>query len=759
MARKFPYWTKERVKRLRKNCHKPWEELLTMFPGKTKDALRYVMSDRNIRRDRDKVPNKTKGPIIWTAEKVAELQEHRNDPWPELKSRFKLSMSRIEHIMSENEIKRDKPTSILWTKEANRILVETAVQSHQYNARTGEGRRKLRQLREKATSQLKKIGFRGHPSKNALGMRIGEITAEHLKQLGFPDLSVPLGWGAPMDSLGRAKEQASEAVKTHDQAEKLIRKQAVEEIAKLEEVTKKALDKIFEALRREFAEEFSKPDFKFTRESFDKITEEVIWTEGPKGVLTALKEAVKNGISPEDFHKLYTRYSLELVQEKTAELTGLTNKLHRISFQPISLRGVGRFASPEELQSGQDFKFPASGFKNPFPVLEGNGGSILLLNGANIGLKFNPLIEDNPVRLALAMGRICQDKAVIITNTIDIYTKKAAGNSRVLRAIFSGMNVNPDLFPESYRQEVLDILKKKPLDAVVYQKPREAFLNVMRGWHKISVIPYKKNKDSAGFPEFPGNIYVVFGLREHQLAATMAYWHIHYLTRVKQNRIKADLKLAWWALTQAESDGAPLDALRDLEEEIEALQDKEERTIISDVIEEWWQKYYYLALGYIAQTFEKMIPNCRVIGMSTTHLKVGAETLTVHIPTNARLTDGSLSEYTHTYGPKVMRKEMARSVVICHPYGLSTRGTAREVDAEGQRDQAAIFSAPICVDEEYLREVLRQLPGREHEIGRKIFNELSAPGVLRFQLVNGRLVIDDIPIAVLKAYNGGGQID
>ena len=146
MSGKIQYWTPEKVERLRENCNEPWSKLLKMFPGKTKKSLRHVMTGSNIRRDRDKAPNKTKITRKWTPEKVEELRQHRQDNWLELEERFLCSQSRLETVMSTYKITRDRPESILWNDQTDRILIEAVLESNKHNTRTGEGRRKLRNI-------------------------------------------------------------------------------------------------------------------------------------------------------------------------------------------------------------------------------------------------------------------------------------------------------------------------------------------------------------------------------------------------------------------------------------------------------------------------------------------------------------------------------------------------------------------------------------------------------------------------------------
>ncbi len=556
----------------------------------------------------------------------------------------------------------------------------------------------------------------------------------------------------------KSRQQIMAEVKTPAQIEKMIEAKMMELIAGGALAENQGENDLYKRVRVLFLQQCQEATYEFTRDRFDEILERVVWTEGKGGTLTTLDEYIDSGLTPEDFHRDHrrVRLSFDAVKEKWQERKGLTNRLSRVRFEARLLRGVGRFASPEEFLSGEDFRFPRNSCHNPYPIFTEDSGSVVILNGANIGTEFIPIIQKNPRVNTLIMAREEGDSAVIITNAIDIYLKKAGGAaSRVLAAIWSGMNVNPDLFPESYRAEVLKTLKDKRDDAVVYQNPRESLHNVMSGWHKLAVEPVGRKSQEVR-PVFPGKVYVIFGVREHQTAATMAYWHVNRLTREKQAQIKVRLSALYAVLRELEKEarkeGTTVEVSPDLAEDIAKYQDLDARTIVSNVIEEYWQLYYYRAIGYLARKFEEVIPNCKVIGMSNTHLKLGQETMTIQIPSDTSINDSTLSNYTHSFGPKVLRQEMPRFVAICHPYGLGPRSTAREVDAEGKRDHAIVWTAPACLEEDYLRNHLKHIPTSDTPIARKLWNEVSTPGVLRVRLTNGILVPEDVPLEVINSY-------
>ncbi len=300
----------------------------------------------------------------------------------------------------------------------------------------------------------------------------------------------------------------------------------------------------------------------------------------------------------------------------------------------------------------------------------------------------------------------------------------------------------------------------------------------MRGLRKIAFKTESK-PGSEKKPEYSGNIYIVLGVNDERLIVAAAYGEIHYNNIVKQHQLQAEARTASSAarrlsreskkleekLAQLPENSEEVDRIaKDVEriseesesfgKEAQRLLDLQARARITNVSPEDWQRYYNRALAFFVQSLEDedVLPNCKVIGKGTTHVKIGAKHVELSIPHHTNVTDALLSNYTNGYGPKVLRGEMADIAVICHPYALGAKLTAREADYEGRRRAVKVCVAPICVDTKFLREKLRHIVRPTHPMAKSAFSELSAPGVLSLNCVDGVINITEFPLEALAAF-------
>ncbi|MDO8676770.1 MAG: hypothetical protein Q7K16_03965 [Candidatus Azambacteria bacterium] len=469
--------------------------------------------------------------------------------------------------------------------------------------------------------------------------------------------------------------------------------------------------------------------------------DDIIWTEGPKGTLTALKEMVRFGIPIEKFYKYHPSIPKSEVEAKVHELSGVTNKKYPAPF----LRGIGRIV--EEGFKGEKLNLLETSFDNPFDTeIKTADWDVLFINGANIGIQHSRVIEENPVRRALSYAERSKDAVVFLTGIIDVDLKKAAGPLKALRALFSGRNINVSILDPSYQQEAQRIISGLPDNEVVYETAREVFENLMTGLNKISRQPKPDGK-----PEYSGKVYLLLGPKEEDLAVAAAYWEVQYFTVLKRNELLVEIKIAQSALARAEAAGEN-DAAAEYAQKLQELQKQESRTRISNVRVEDWYRFYTKALAFIIRRFEEVIPNCKVIGKGTTHVKIGDKVVEIYIPESLSITDKLLSHYVASYGPKVLRGKFASAVVICSPHALNYRVTAREVDAKGSRGSAIVCVAPVCLDGVFLRNKLKTIIKKAHPIGKLVFNEQFCPGVLRLSSTNGIINPSPITIETLGAY-------
>lgn len=505
------------------------------------------------------------------------------------------------------------------------------------------------------------------------------------------------------------------------------------------------LDSILQSLRAEFAEKLTEGP-RLTKQGLAGQLPKLIWTTQ---ALDALKRAIRTNIPLDEFRKKYYPYIPEEMFAKKAKfLTGVTNAHASAKF----IAGMGRLSTEDLAADAELFEFPESSCKDPFVVTAGAEWTVAIVNGGLIGIKHNRLIKDNPVRRALSDAQRRGDACVVLTNGLSMDLKKAAGPIKTYRAQVSGLHVKVEHLPPSYRAKAKRILKDKPLDKVIFMPLEAKFLGFLDAWHKITHRP-------DGSPEFTGPVLYPLGHNEEELVNTAAYYEVRYITMLEQKELEARISFTKRELadayrcansekpdvrTQGEQD------VEQYEQELRELTEERAMTIITNVSDQDLERRRRRLRALLAKKLEEVIPNCRVIGQGTSHIKVGDyDPIEIHIPGHTEVTDSLLSSYVDEFGAKGYRGAVPHIAVICHPYALNHRMVGRDHYKLGQRDSSEIHVAPICVDEAFLRAELRGSTKAVHPISKVLKSEQFCPGVLVLQRVNGLVTGDSFPIMKL----------
>jgi len=485
-------------------------------------------------------------------------------------------------------------------------------------------------------------------------------------------------------------------------------------------LNKGGLDKIVSILK----EEFSDPDNNITKKTIKAQAEQIIWD---KKTEEAFRQIVGHSLPLERFSKYHPHIPQDMLKQKAKILTGLSNIKHPVAF----LKGLGRIGDLHGLDDL--FELPQSSFKTPFLIsLKNENPNVSIINGANIGLKHKRLIEENPVRRALADAARSGDDVVFIANPFDIEIRKAAGGLRVQRSFASGLNVNLKLLDPFYRSRI----EQDPEgNRIIYQTVAEKFINILSGLSKIANRP-------DGKPQFSGQVFIILGYKEEELVANAAAWELGYKTRLQQEQIRAEIKAVKSAIARGEDIGV------NLEEELKNLVNLEARVIQTNIAE--LTKYARKVMHFMVKKIEESIPNAKVIGQGTIFVNMNGNAVEFNIPGHLRVTDNLLAQYNKTHGARSVKRETSKTTVICHPYALNFRMTSREVNVENKRSEAKVFVAPICVDGDFLRDSLRDSIRSSHPISKVIFSPQFSPGVLRLHFNQGIVSAESIPVDALS---------
>ncbi len=503
------------------------------------------------------------------------------------------------------------------------------------------------------------------------------------------------------------------------------------------------LDELYKAISEKFGKEMKEADFAWNKKVFNELVDEIVWKGDPD---KALQEVVRMRLDPEvEFTPLFPHIPSDMVVKRMKWHRGVSRVRPRNV--RTTLPGIGRIRASKDLGDLDTFKMPSTSFAYPFVFPTENimdNFSVMFLNGANIGTRYGADMMGNVVRRALADAEHRGDCAIIATNIISLDLKKAAGPIKVGRALAMGDNINPEIITDpEYRKRVEQILKDNPTDEVIYQTAEELLDNVLSGWSKICIKPNNAS-------EYSGPVYVVLGVNEEELIRSVAYWEMNYWTKRQQNDLQSKLRIANLALTKAQSGEAfDGDHINELTDKVASLQEQLNRTVVSNIATQELQRFYSQARALVVRKIENAIPNAHVIGQGTTHVKIGDEIVEINIPSHSRVTDRLLAHYTGQYGPKNLRETLAGTVVICGPWSLNFRMTVREVDTNGKRGSSKVFTAPIVVDEGFLRSVLSNVVAQAHPLAKAVFSEQFRSGVLRLRSTNGIFDADVISSASL----------
>lgn len=494
--------------------------------------------------------------------------------------------------------------------------------------------------------------------------------------------------------------------------------------------------KLCEKINSEFAEQFEHNKLKLSQQVLSKRVPELIWTAK---VSKALWRAVSHGLVPQ-FRRAHSYIREADVTKKIKSQKGFTKTKSVTEYKA----GMGRLSTDDMPRDAGNYEFPHISYEKPYVVSTDSEGQIPIINGALTGIKY-PDIERNTLRRALADARKRGAKAVILTNVIELWTKKTAGPLAALRATVSGLQINPDRFPTDYRQEVQDILDGKIQDKLIYQTLNERFNEIMDGLNKITNRPEGKG------PEFPGQVLVILGLKEEELIYSGAYYECRYMTIIEQNRVEAELNSASSALAETHLDENDED-VEYWDAEVTRLSQKKARTILSNIADTQYEFYRRRMRALVVKRFEEMIPNCKVISQGSTHLKIDDKIVKIHIPHDDHVSDGLLDDVAGSYGLDVFHNTLADLTISCHPYSLNHRLVGREDSKDGQPVTKFMHVAPSALDIKFLREEFKDITKTAHPVQRLVFDPQVKPGVLLLSWANGMINAEPLPIEKLNAF-------
>jgi hypothetical protein len=495
---------------------------------------------------------------------------------------------------------------------------------------------------------------------------------------------------------------------------------------------KKGDKTIVATIAQEFSDELASAKLKFTLTKLNARLHEFVWT---KKVTGELWNAHSNRMI--DVFRTHHSYIPEaMVERELRKLKGVTVATSITETKA----GMGRLTADAMPLDAGKFEFKPNSYHEPLVISTKPEGCVSIINGALIGIKFTDISSSAP-RRALADARKRGAAAVILTNLIDLWTKKTAGFLAVYRAMVSGIQINPDRFPTDYQQEVRDILDGTITDETIYQTLNERFEEILDGLDKITHRPGNKGPEAGTVP-----VLLQLCYKEEELINAAAYYELRYLTIVKQNKIEAELNMAASRFAEAKADGDIVE-MQKWSGEVARLSRLKSRAIITNHTGPEYERYRRRFRAYVVKRLESVIPNCTVVSQGSAYYKVGDQwIIKTSIPSDDKVTDAHLQNAGSTYGYDVFRDVLADLTVVCPPCSLNFRDVGREDSKDYAPVTKFMAVAPSCLDAEFLREQFRDVTKLSHSVQELVCNPQFKPGVLLITWNNSILSYDALPI-------------
>lgn len=504
------------------------------------------------------------------------------------------------------------------------------------------------------------------------------------------------------------------------------------------------LQHVLQTVNTEFAVKLGKSS-QLTKRALVAHLAQLVWTQE---IQIDIRRAIRSRLlmdqsQIEEFRTQYYPWIPEKMwKRKVKFFKGLSDANLSANF----VAGVGRLITDELGPEAERFEFPQNDFAHPLEIPVDGDWNMPVVNGAHIGIVYDPNIEDNPLRRALSDARKRGAARVVVTNLINLYVKKTAGVGHIYRAQVSGLHIKLEHLPEGYREKAARIMRERPDDEVVYQNIAARFLGILDALFKIFNKPDKKG------PEYTGKVIYPLGYLEEELINEAANAELRYIRILNANRLGTEIQIVNRRVAKTERETNWEEVAR-LELRQRQLSEELAMTILTNVSDEDRNRQRRRIRALFVKKVQEVIPNCTVVSQGSINLKIGDKTVKVHIPANVDVTDGHLASYGDGYGAEVFRDTLADLTVICHPYAFNHRLVGREDSKDGQPITKFIRVAPLCLDDAFLRDQLKDATKEMHPIQRCVHNPQFKPGVLLISCINGILSAYSLPIAKLDHFD------
>lgn len=513
-----------------------------------------------------------------------------------------------------------------------------------------------------------------------------------------------------------------------------------------EGILKSGLDafvgKLQEGLSDEQKEEVSR---KAVTSRLDKL----VWTSPRLGYLKAV---VKHTAPEKVLGRASEKLSFLPDNLITAKIKSLRGKsVSKSELQPAFTPGIGRLlitsAIPEIAKNIAEL--PRYTLTNPLEVKVPNPNNFRFdaACGFNLGLKFNPVFEQNPVRnYFIRAERTGADVLVIAGGLTYIHPKKASGSGIKLHiARLSGIDFEPEVMDPKYRDEAKEIREANPPDRIVFVTLAERLRNLAGGLRKVS--------SENGKPYFTrGQVLVNLNRQDEEFIEAAGYAELGYIVKLMQNTIQSEIELEKAArkLAAEAGDMAEVEACN---ARIKDLIEKKQRTRVTNIDDLDYQRFFEYVRTEVVRIIEKAIPNSKVIAQGTTVCSIGGKTVELYHDRRDMPTEFFLNEFLkERAGDRGLRGALADFTLLVSPGSLSHHWGASEWVKQKERASTQIVQVPLMIDRDYLNETLHDVIAERSPLERTIRHRRLEPGMVSVRYTDGLWSQESVPVQTLAKF-------
>ncbi|MEK7608420.1 MAG: hypothetical protein AAB495_02480 [Patescibacteria group bacterium] len=458
------------------------------------------------------------------------------------------------------------------------------------------------------------------------------------------------------------------------------------------------------------------------------VLDSIIWT---KDRLDLLKDHVRLGVELGPVYKILAYIPKKMVDAKASDLRG---KSRKTIFPELSEPGVGRLATDEEIKKGHIVPLKTYTLKKPYVVSipDPEKFRVLFVNAPHLGLEYNRVLAENFLRNALVRAEKKKFDAVVLTGALMwLDASRAHGHLTTHRALYSGLDFDPDALDPGYGEKAKKVRKEKNPNVVTFSTLRERVKMAMGGYRKVFLLDERN-------PVFSGKVYVCFGKQEEEMIEAAAHDHIRYVVDrmrgsvdTEKKALEAELR---FKLSDGSSGGKGIDELR---ERIDELRREEQRMIQTnvDVIDR--RRFVDIIRTLLISWYKEVIPNCEFVAQGSTVFSIGGKTIQILQEGDDSLSRAKIDNAMKGSSGRALGGRLSDFVLAAGPYSVDAREGIIERVSGKNRETTRVWTLPVAIDVDYLRNARPELVRRASPLERLLGDAGFSPGVFELGFVNG----------------------